>query len=119
VVAARPRARALAWTERTAPIARAAFAPALEGPMPDDAYRPAFAVDPPMVSFDTCEQIELKVRVTNASAQCVAVSPRPDGSGGIALSFHLQDADYQQHQWDNRRFPLPADTRSRASRSRR
>lgn len=109
VVAARPRAAALEWNQRGAPVSAAAYAPPLEGPMPDEAYRPAFALEPPTAIFATGEEIALKVGITNTSAHDWAVARRADGSGGIALSFHLYDEGHRQLRWDNRRFPLPAD----------
>ena len=109
IVAARPRATALSWTQRRAPAPGAVHAPALEGPMPSEAYRQGFAFDPPAGSFDTGEEIAITLRVINASPHAWPVAPRADGSGGIALSFHLYDADEKPVKWDNRRFPLPVD----------
>jgi hypothetical protein len=109
IVAARPRAAALAWTPRAGPPPGGPQAPALEGPMPHEAYKQSFTLQPPEGSFDTGEEIALAIRVTNASQHAWPVAQRADGSGGIAISFHLYDAEERQFKWENQRFALPAD----------
>ena len=108
-VAARPRAAALAWTARGSEPGRPPRAPAMEGPMPLEAYRPAFAMETPTACFSTGEEIAFAVRITNTSAHPWHVAPRADGSGGIALSYHVYDEHHRELNWDGPRFPLPVD----------
>lgn len=118
LVGARPSAAALRWQAR--PENRIAVSappslPPLEGPMTPEAYRPAIEAKASHHTYVTGEEIEVHVRITNTSATPWAVSPAPDGSGGIALSYHLLDAHEQPLRWDHPRYPLPSDVAPGAS----
>ena len=69
--------------------------------MPIEAYRPAIEAKASHHTYVTGEEIEVHVRITNTSATPWAVAQRPDGSGGIALSYHLLDAHKQLLRWDH------------------
>ena len=109
VVAARPRASALKWTERALPASTARPVTHREGPMAPEAYVQQLWAASPEFTFETREEIVVNVRVTNPTHHHWAVGKAGDGSGGIGLSYHLLDALGEQLCWDNPRYQLPAD----------
>lgn len=118
VVGARQLAAAIAWTAR--PLRQVATAEAGESthapePMADEDYRAAYEVEIPPGSYESLEEIPTRVVVTNASARRWRVGRAPDGSGGIALSWHLLNHLGGMLQWENDRHFLPHDLEPGAS----
>jgi len=109
VLAARPRAAALPWSSRPQPPAPAGAATWAEGPMADEDYRAGYVVEIPQGSYESGEEIPARVVITNASTRTWHVGRGPDGSGGIALSWHLRNQDAEVLSWENNRFYLPRD----------
>lgn len=109
VVGARPRAAALAWVDRPGPPPPARVATYAPGAMADEDYRATYSVSVPPFSFESGEEIAADVVVTNASTRHWAVGQAPDGSAGIALSWHLLNGDGGMLAWENHRNYLPHD----------
>jgi hypothetical protein len=110
VVAAREAASRLAWTEAVVapakPVGPSTYA---AGALADADYRARFEAQAPTGAFASGEAVVLPVRVTNVSAGPWPVARSPDGAGGIALSWHMRDADGVMVSWENARHFLPRD----------
>ncbi len=108
IVAARERVPALPHAAST-PEAAPRTAGGDES-MPDDAYRAGISVDRTRLgSLETGEAIALRVVLVNESSHSWRVAPSSAGRGGIALSYHLRDANGEMLAWSNPRVFLPRD----------
>jgi len=111
--AAEGRAASLPW--RAAPLAPAPPVTPVtpvtpcDGPLDPDAYRAAIRAGAPRGSVETGEEALVEVEVENASPHAWPVGIRPDGTEGIALTYHLRDSSRNVVAWDTRRYFLPRD----------
>jgi hypothetical protein len=110
IQAAEARAASLRWrADERAPVDAADPVTPCEGPMDAEAYRATIRAGLPHGSPETGEEALMEVEVTNASPHAWPVGALPDGSGGIAITYHLRDRSRAVVAWDMPRFFLPRD----------
>lgn len=100
-----------------APAQEPPDATAAPGAYADEQYRAQIECQVPAGVVEMGEEIVLPVTVRNASDSPWQVGKSADGSGGIALSWHLYDEQGRTLIYDNRRFPLRRDLPAGASES--
>jgi hypothetical protein len=115
LIDARARAAALEWEPGAAPAAQPGEATHDPAPMADEDYRATYEVEIPPGSYESGEEIPVRAVVTNASTRTWKVGRAPDGTGGIALSWHLRNQDGEVLAWENNRNYLPRDLAPGAS----